>query len=90
MWLLFGVAAIVTAALNLAWMAQNKETKWFRFASLSLTALTVCVFYSMDAKWVVHEDWSALMDVVPTMSKAVWVLTLGSIVLNGISLFQKK
>ncbi len=90
MWMLFGVAAFVTAVFNLAWMVRHKETKWFRFASLSLTALTVCAFYGMDAKWVVNEDWSALMDVVPTMSKAVWVMTLGSIVLNGVSLFQKK
>lgn len=47
---------------------------WFRFISLSLTALTLCAFYSADAKWVLNEDWSALMDVVPTLSKTLWAI----------------
>lgn len=90
MWTIWGAAAILTAIFNLIWNASGKDAKWFRFASLSLTALTVCAFYSMDAKWVQKEDWSALMDVVPTMSKALWTLTAASIVINGVSLFQKK
>lgn len=90
MWVILGLSAIVTAILNLIWNARGKDAKWFRFASLSLTALTLCAFYSMDAQWVQKEDWSALMDVVPTMSKALWTLTAASIVINGVSLFQKK
>ncbi len=90
MWIVLGVGAIIAAGLNLIWMANGKETKWFRFISLSLTALTLCAFYGGSAKWVLHEDWGALMDVVPTMSKALWGCTLISIVLNSISLFEKK
>lgn len=87
MWALFGVAAIITALLNIIWCMRNKDAKWFRFFSLSLTALTLCSLYSTDAKWVLAEDWSALMDVVPNMSKALWVLTIVSVLLNSISLF---
>ena len=90
MWMVLGGAAIVAAACNLIWMARGKETKWFRFFSLALTALTLCAFYGGSAKWVLNEDWSALMDVVPTMSKALWGCTAISIVLNGISLFEKR
>lgn len=89
MWIVLGVAAIITAILNLVWSSKNKDAKWFRYISLSLTALTLCAFYSMDAHWVIKEDWSTLMDVVPTMSKALWVLTIGSILINSISLFNK-
>ena len=89
MWALLGVAAIVTAILNVIWSMRNRETKWFRFISLSFTALTLCAFYSADAKWVLNKDWSALMDVVPTMSKALWVLAIASILINSISLFKK-
>ena len=39
--------------------------------------------------WVAKQDWSALMDVVPSTSVLLWVLTCSSIVLNGISLFKK-
>jgi len=90
MWLVFGFAAIITAIGNLVWMLRGRDAKWFRFSSLSLTALTLCSFYSADAKWVVAEDWAALMDVVPTMAKLLWMLTIASIVINGISLFGKK
>jgi len=90
MWVLLGVAAIVTAILNVIWSERNQDAKWFRFISLSLTALTLCAFYSVNAKWVLHEDWSALMDVVPSMSKALWVLTIVSILINCISLFKKR
>lgn len=89
MWMVLGVAAILTAILNIVWSIRNQDAKWFRFISLSLTALTLCAFYSADAKRVLNEDWSALMDVVPTMSKALWVLTIVSILINSISLFKK-
>ena len=56
MWLLFGAIAIVTAILNIAWAARGKDPRWFRFASLSFTALTLCAFYSQSAQWVLHED----------------------------------
>jgi hypothetical protein len=87
--MVLGVAAIITAILNVVWSTKNQDAKWFRFISLSLTALTLCAFYSVDAKWVLNEDWYALMDVVPTMSKALWVLTIVSILINSTSLFKK-
>ena len=89
MWLLFGTGAILTAELNLICFLRKRECKWFRYASLSLTALTVCAIYCLDAGWVAAEDWSALMDVVPTMSKYLWMLVPCSILLNGITLFSK-
>lgn len=89
MWIVLGISAIITAILNLLWYARSKDPKWFRFISLSLTALTLCAFYSMDAQWVLSKNWSALMDVVPTMSETLWKLTFLSIMINGISLFRK-
>lgn len=90
MWVVFGVGAIITALLNVVWMLFHRETKWFRFISLSLTALTVCAFYSRAGRWVLAEDWSALMDVVPSVSVILWILTAASVIINGMSLFQKE
>lgn len=90
LWPVFGVAAIIAAVLNLAFCFSGKEAKYFRFASLSLTALTMCAMYSMVNNWVLHEDWSALMDVVPAMTRALWFLVIASIVINGVSLFVRK
>lgn len=49
MWLVLGSAAIITAVLNLIFWKQGKETGCYRFASISLTALTMCAFYSDSA-----------------------------------------
>ena len=90
MWLIFGTVAIIFAILNVVSSFRNKEPKWFRFASLSFTALTVCLFYDDDAKRVISRDCSSLLDVMPTMSKALWVCVILSIVINSISLFKEK
>ena len=90
MWLILGLGAIVTALLNVVALSRSKETKYFRFASLSLTALTICAFYSDGAKRVAVEDWGGLMDIMPTMSKALWVCVIISILINGISLFKTR
>ena len=49
---------------------------------LSFTALTLCAENSLIAIWVKVEDWTALLDVVPTMEKSLWILTIISILLN--------
>lgn len=89
MWIFLGVAAIITAVLNIVWTMRNQDAKWFGFISLSLTALTLWAEYSLVGKWVLNEDWSALTDVVPGMSKVLLVLTIASILINSISLFKK-
>ena len=49
---------------------------------LSFTALTVCAEYTLVSDWVKAEDWTALMDVVPSMETALWVLTVLAIAMN--------
>ena len=90
MWLVFGIAAVITAVLNVVWILRKRRAKWFRFASLSFTAFTLCSFLTKVNGWVSSEDWSALMDVLPAASEMMWVLTFASIVINGISLFADK
>jgi len=85
MWLLFGVAAIITAMFNIIFTVTLRNAQWFRFASLSFTALTLCGFLRLFYGWIIAEDWSALMDVVG-VSKLLIILTVASILLNSISL----
>lgn len=89
-WIVFGIAAIICAIANILCVMLHRETKWFRFASLALTALTLCAFYGLAAKIVLSEDWSGALDVIPALSKPLWFLTIVSILLNGISLFPRK
>ena len=90
MWLAMGVGAIIFAILNLVWLFKQKSSKWFGFISLSLTSLTVCAFYSDAAMRVINEDWGGLMDILPSMSKALWICVIISILANSIMLLGDK
>ena len=87
MWLVFGVGAAVFVLLNLVKPGEKREI--FRWASLSLTALALCAFYAAGAARVARGDWGGLMDTMPTLSRALWILTAVSIVLNGMDLFKE-
>lgn len=90
MWLVMGFGAIIFAILNLVWTSKQKNSKWFGFISVSLTALTACSFYSDAAMRVANEDWGGLMDVLPSMSKALWVCVIISILVNSITFLGDK
>lgn len=82
MWFVLGIIAIAATFLNLYLYAVGKDYKLAMAMGLSFTALTVVADYTMVSDWVKAEDWSALLDVVPIMSTALWVLTLLSILMN--------
>ena len=90
MWMILGIVAVITAALNVVWTIRSMDANWLRLISLAFTALTVCAQYSMVKKWVLEEDWSALMDVVPGMTTGLWIFVFASIIINSISMFVKK
>ena len=87
MWLLFGLIAIAATCVNLFLYAAGKDYKLAMAMGLSFTALTLAADYSMVSDWVKAEDWSALMDVVPIMAGALWVLTILSILINITPIF---
>lgn len=82
LFMIFGVIAIVATFLNLYMYRAGKDYKLAMAMGLSFTALTLCAEYSLISVWVEVEDWAALMDVVPGMERALWFLTIVSILLN--------
>ncbi|RBP59914.1 hypothetical protein DES36_1178 [Alkalibaculum bacchi] len=82
MWIILGIIAIVATFINLYMYKAGKDYKLAMAIGLSFTALQLCSEYSLVSRWVKVEDWSALLDVVPGMERALWVLTIISIVLN--------
>ena len=87
MWLILGVIAIVATFTNLYMYKTGKDYKLAMAIGLSFTALTLAAEYSLIFNWVKSEDWSALLDVVPTMVKTLWFLTIVSILLNIAPIF---
>ncbi|TFE00628.1 hypothetical protein [Jeotgalibacillus salarius] len=90
MWVIFGVIAIVVTFINLYLYAAGKDYKLAMALGLSFTALTLCAEYSVVSDWVEVEDWSALGDVVPGMERALWFLTIASILLNILPIFLER
>ena len=68
MWILTGLISVVMTGVTifLAWK-DNEKKSWSAFAAVSLAACSVLLEYKLVDIWVLHEDWSALMDVVPGM-----------------------
>lgn len=82
MWILFGVLALVATFFNFYLYVKGKDYQIAMALGLSFTALTVCAEYTLVSDWVKAEDWTALMDVVPSMETALWVLTVLAIAMN--------
>jgi len=87
MWLVLGLIAIVATFINLYIYNKGKDYKLTMAMGLSFTALTLCEMYSQVSNSVNSEEWVALMDVVPTMEKVLWFLTIVSILLNIAPIF---
>lgn len=82
LFIVFGVIAIVATFINLYMYKAGKDYKLAMAMGVSFTALTLVAEYSMVSDWVKVEDWAALLDVVPGMERALWFLTIVSILLN--------
>ncbi|MDD3028635.1 MAG: hypothetical protein PHI41_11415 [Erysipelotrichaceae bacterium] len=82
MWVVLGLIAIVATFINLYMYKTGKDYRLAMALGLSFTALTLVAEYRLVSDWVKVEDWSALLDVVPGMEKALWFLTIVSILLN--------
>lgn len=87
MWLILGAIAIVATFINLYTYKIGKDYRLAMAMGLSFTALTLVAEYRLVSDWVKVEDWSALLDVVPGMERALWLLTIVSILLNIAPIF---
>ena len=68
MWMVCGSISVIFCVI--AWIMtinKNKKAKWASICSLSFVAITLLIEYRMVLNWVNNEDWSAMMDVVPSM-----------------------
>lgn len=90
MWLLFGSAAILFAAWNVVWILRRTPSGILGYASLSFTALTLCAFYQDIAVRASSNDMGGIIDIAPTTSGMLWILTVLSIAINSISIFSKR
>ena len=68
MWIICGMISVIFCVI--AWVMainKNKKANLASMCSVSFVAITLLMEYRMVLNWVNKEDWSALLDVVPSM-----------------------
>lgn len=68
MWIICGTISVVFCVIG--WIMTAKRSAkalWASVCSLSFVSITLLMEYRMVFNWVHKEDWSALLDVMPSM-----------------------
>ncbi|MDY3225923.1 MAG: hypothetical protein SOW84_08680 [Candidatus Faecousia sp.] len=87
MWMLCGALSVFFTGITLYLTLREKNgADWASVCSLSFTAITLLLEYKMAVDWVCREDWTALLDVMPTMFSVLAGYVIIQILLNAIAL----
>ena len=76
-----------------AWILTINKIKKAIFASmcsLSFVAITLLMEYKMVVNWVDKEDWSAMLDVVPSMFPVLCGYVILLLLANGVVIVKNK
>lgn len=66
--------------------ADFRNVMFFSIASVSACAISLCLQIFSTSHLVKREDWSALMDISPTLVLVASVLLAGTLILNAVTL----
>jgi len=84
--LLFGLIAWILPAIILMQHRKTRDMVLFSIASVSACAISLCLQIVSVSLLVRREDWSALMDISPTLVLVASVLLAGTLILNAVTL----
>lgn len=71
-------------------MKKSKMAHWASVCSLSFVAITLLMEYRAVWEWVQKEDWSAMMDVVPSTFSMLCGYVILMLLANGVLLIKRK
>ena len=74
MWLICAACSVVLTFFG--WgltVKENKAALFASFAALVMMAAAILMMFQQVLQWVLREDWSALMDVVPSAYTGMFV-----------------
>ncbi len=75
----------------MSWLGQGAWTP-LRIASSAwpLPVLQFFLFITWEQTFLIKEDIAGALDVIPTIRGTLLACTLGSILINGVTIFKKK
>ena len=90
LWFGLGMLAFACAGLNLILGSLGKKKFWLvlLFLSMSLACFSLLAGYFVVWERVASSDWSALMDIIPSLCKVTGGAVLVGIALNIAVLIQ--
>ena len=87
MWLLCGgISGFFTVLTLILSLRRRNGADWASVSALSFTAITLLLLLKMGVFWVSQGDWTALMDVLPTIFPRVLGFAIIQILLNALAL----
>lgn len=91
MWIVCGIISVLFLLMNwILTIKKHRNRYWAMACSLIFTVLTLLMEYRLVLQWVSYEDWSALLDVVPTMFSTLTGYVIIMIFGNVLPLFFKR
>ena len=88
MWILCGILSVAFCIAG--WVLAFKKHSgavWASLASLAFICLTLLMQYKLVFLWVQKEDWSALLDTVPSMFSILTGYVIILLLANTVPLF---
>ena len=91
MWLFgIGLSVVLTIAALVLVSKKRDKAMWASVSSLVLVIVSLLLEYKMILDWVNKNDWSAMLDVVPTMFFVLSVYVVVMIVVNVFIIYKSK
>ena len=91
MWIVCGIISVIFCVI--AWimtMNKNKKANLASMCSLSFVAITLLMEYKMVVSWANKEDWSAILDVVPSVFPVLCGYVVLLLLANGVVIVKNK
>lgn len=90
MWMITGIISVIATIIALLMAVnQNKKKVYVSVIAITFLAITLLLQYNQVYVWVMKEDWSALMDVIPSMISILCGYTVIILLANGIAMALK-
>lgn len=87
--LILGIIAWILPMINIS-RYEKRSRNWATFSVASLSACAISLFFQIWSFYerVKAEDWSALMDTISVIASVPAILLVGTLLLNGFTLFM--
>lgn len=91
MWLLcMGLSVVLTIVAFVLVLKKRDKAMWASVSSLVFVIVSLLLEYKMVLDWVNKSDWTAMLDVVPTMFVMLCIYAVVIVFINVLIILKSK